>query len=267
VTLPLTASHAAGTVLAALFEGRPEGAMLHAAAFAGAPTARWSDRQQLLQRLATMRPAVLLLPPYDRHGLPSAPLIERCRREVPETVVAMVIVDAATAGEQIVRTLRAGAVVLRVASAGELRTALSPFLGAPTLSTAELGRMDPWLDVLGVRAAMGVQVLRAGLRSASIRSRHDALVDIARACRVSRRTLSRRLRKAGGPPLGELLVWIRLLRAALIAERGTASRAAIARAAGFATSVAYRRALATHCAPAASTHLSVVVKALERRLR
>ena len=245
VGTPAPASRPVGpSVLLALFEGRREAAVLGTRAFVGVAVSGFNDRQRLLSHAAERRPTVLILPPYDKHGAPTSPLVLRCRRELPDVVVVVLVTDASAIGNQLLSAVRAGAVVARVSSAEELRATLAPVLASQALTMADLQRIDAAIaaSLADVPPLVG-DAMRAAVRVAGNR---DAITMMARSCGLSRRTLSRRMHAAGVPSLAELVLYAKLLLARAIAERDVTSVLVVAQSSGFASVRAFRQALETY---------------------
>jgi AraC-like DNA-binding protein len=224
-----------------LFEGRPEQGLLSSDALRPYTLVRLANRDNLVAEITARRPRIVLFPPFDGRGLPSSPLIERLRREVPDVIVGLVRTDQASLGLEVVRALRAGALVVHASEPAELRQALEQYLDGPPLFQSELSRLEHVLtDHLTNLPPLAHAMLRAAIRMGG---RRDAVNRLASQFAISRRTLCRRARGSGLPAPKELVTWARLLQAGVIAERGSAKQTAIVRAAGFCSTAVYHAAL------------------------
>ena len=228
------------TVVAALFDGLPERSLLRPEAFRPIALLRWSDRARLLDDLERRRPDVLLIPPLDVHHVATPPLIARCRRVLPDLLVAVVTQSIGGVGAEIVAALRLGCPILYVQSATALREAVLPLVRGVALTEEELQSVEQTLESrFAIRPAAA-----ALLRRALERPARASVDDLSRALGVSRRTVVRSTRREFGVTPLTVLVWGRLLRAALLAARSGISPVTAAHAAGFRTLGAYRTGLA-----------------------
>lgn len=252
------------SVVAAFFTGLRVRALLEKSQDVEARIQFVDERSSFAQLVASMRPHAVFLPPADANGVPSAPMIERLRLEVPDIHI-VVLAHTSESSREIASAIRCGA---QIAVLGEQRDLRAVFAG--------LGRSGH----LAARERHAIRALVAELDPAALvdillqcaRHAHRAMSvsDLSHLIGIPRRTLSRRARSAGWPPPAELIEWGRLLRASVMQWRESSSLIALARASGFVTAssltLAARRRLGLMDVSARDLSPLPVSTALRRRL-
>jgi hypothetical protein len=224
-------------VLAACFAGLYETRFLAPALDGIADLDELSSRVRLPAQVASRRPSLLLLPAVDAHGIATSALVEHCTGSAPGIPVLVVIPAYQSTGRAIARAMESGGHVVSVASAEELRTAVSQLLSGQRLTDEESARLDHLLKGLDPRS------LGELLRQAVVAAHEGISVDrLAELAGSSRRSLARDLRASGWPPPGELIVWARLFRAGIAPPGPASGVTAAARAAGFSGAQSLARA-------------------------
>lgn len=252
------------SVVAAFFAGLRVRALLEKAQNVEARIQFIDERSSFAQLVATMRPNAVLLPPVDAHGVPSAPMIERLRAEVPDiNIVVLAHTSASSSG--IASAIRVGAHIALVREHKDLRAVIAALRRSGHVTTRERHAVRALLQELEPRALVVIlfQCVRYAHRSMSVS-------DLSHLIGMPRRTLSRRARSAGWPAPAELIEWGHLLRASVMQWRESSSLIALARVSGFSaasslTSAARRRLGLTEVTAHGLSPLQVST-ALRRRL-
>ncbi len=227
-------------IVAACFEGLPEGDLLTEAAEGLAEMQFVRSRFKVAASVSRTRPAMVIMPTADAAGVPSAVLAARCIAAVPDVLVVLVATRKVGAARAIPEALRSGGILVSVSSARELRQIIAGGLGQVSMSSAELSQVYLVLDCIES------PLLKTALCEAT-QFAHERLTveDLAARVELHPVVLRRQLRHAGQLTGREIILWGRLIRVSVASWRNEASLLPLARAAGFANAGALRRACAT----------------------
>lgn len=121
--------HVVKHIVAGCFSGLPESGLLAPALKGVAVLDRIADRRRVVQRAIMGHTAALILPSADAQGMTTAALASACIEEAPSLPVIILAGGAAGAHRAIRRSIRTGAVVASVRTAGELRTVVRAVIG------------------------------------------------------------------------------------------------------------------------------------------
>ncbi|MEP6618045.1 MAG: hypothetical protein ABJE47_01970 [bacterium] len=252
------------TIVAACFDGLAERSLLANAAIPGVSVVMVDERVGLMQRLAGLRPRMVIFPAMDAHRDDCAPLVERVLRDARE-ILPVVLVRQGSDARGIAEAVRAGAMLCTWTSEQDIADALLQLTGTPRATRAD----RPALTALAgdLRPAACVEVLLVCAEQSHLRL---SVVDLATLLGRSRRSLNRWMHLAHWPPPSELIEWGRLLRASTIQWRDEESLSTLATAAGYRNVVALQRSahklLGTDAAVNVSLTPLQVGTALRRRI-
>ncbi len=181
----------------------------------------------------------IFLPPADRRGLSLAPLVTRFKERLPDVPIFAAI-HASHSGVGVVEMLRAGARPFVWATATEFLSALES--GHSNSGGVALPSEDM---VAALLSALPGHVLRSVVsHCAALHSSELSIASLSESAGTSGRTFSRTCVRRGWPSPGELLTWIRLIRASLIRLGGEVDEATVAYVGGFSSRTAMHRACA-----------------------
>jgi AraC-like DNA-binding protein len=187
--------------------------------------------------------AAALLELSDADGTPTAPTIRQLREAFPRTpVLALAPAGRAAAGHELVAAVRAGAdgIILEgVEDAGLALLDALDHAGDECVARVVLDELGPLLT----------KDARPILEFCLTQARRPLTVDaVAEALGMCRRTLGRRLRRAGMPPPLAVIGWCRLLVAARVMEESGRTLEQIALGLQFPGAASLRNMLARYAA-------------------
>jgi hypothetical protein len=202
------------------------------------------DRLGLLRAVRRMDVRVVVLPLFDQHGVPTAPLVERLKRELPHVGVILLTLQPNGSGIALLSAVRAGGTPLVAPTADALWREIGAHL-ANEGSSRTRGLALELLD------SVALPPLVASLLASAVEHAHRRLTvsTLALGAGFSRRTLARRIHlatpRAGLTPK-ELILWGRLIRAAVETHANRVApmrRARWAELAGFHSNTSLRAAM------------------------
>lgn len=228
-------------VLSALLGETPEAALLRQAVRPPAILQVATTRTAVLAALRAARHDVIVFGIQDHDHLPTAPLVSRCVRQQPGSVVLLLCASPPPRTGALLAASRAGARVLVAPTAVDVASAIA--------RAAQRSAHDLVPDC-GTLEAAQPPMLRQLLCAASKTVVEDGRVhSLARHLRVSPRTLSRHAQLASLAPPRAFLSAARLLWACAFMESSRYDLDAVARTTGFVDLRALMLATQRHLPP------------------
>lgn len=213
------------SVLAALLGESAEGDLLRRAIRPPTLLRSVEDRVRVLAAIRASAPDLVVFAAQDRERLPTAPLIEQCSREHPDTRIVVVCLTPPPRGGMLLAAARAGARILVAPASYELESLLAR--AGQSLASGIVVDCDSLSVVQPPR-------LRRLLCAAAMTVAEDGRVStFARHLGVSTRTLSRHTRSCSVVSPRAVLSAVRLLRVCALMEHSRRDVGSAARATGF----------------------------------
>jgi AraC-like DNA-binding protein len=220
------------------------------------------DRLAVVHEAMRVNVGLVVLPIFDRNGVPTSPLVARLH-EMAIPVAVCLPPQASSLG--VADAIQSGAQILSLAKAQEIESRLRAILRHAGMSAEELLALEHILN------ALPHMELRRLLSECTTRAHERLSVSrLAAGLGISTRTLCRRTHKTGSPSPADIIAWGRVLRAALLRWAGTEAPSSVARASGFSSVYALRQALSARlriCDDIADLTPLRVSQALTRSLR